>query len=320
MKGGRVLLMNFMIKGTGHAVPERILTNAQLEQMVDTSDEWIVTRTGIRNRHIMEANETAAALSARAAKNALADSGIKAEELDLIIGCTVHGDYFTPSLACCVQKELGAACPAFDLNAACSGFLYGLKAAEGFFATGTCKKILIFAYEGMSRMVNWNDRATCVLFGDGAGAAVLTEGNGFCASVLGAKGDEHVLYIKNDCSGKPFVTMNGQEVFRFAVSSGCRDIPLVLAQAGLEPAAVSHVVLHQANERIIKAIASKLNIPRDRYVMTIQEYGNTSASSIPIALDLLNREGKLLNGQYIVMAAFGGGLTSAACVIKWGAS
>ncbi len=309
--------MGYTILGTGSAAPGKVLTNEDLSSMMDTSDEWIVTRTGIRERRILADGETMTELAVRSARDALADAGRKAEELDLILCATLQSDCLTPSLACALQAELGSSCPAFDINAACSGFLYALDVADMYFRGSSCQTILVVAAEAMSRHVNWKDRSTCVLFGDGCAAVVLERGDGMLANVLRAKGETQSLNIADWGEGFPVVHMAGGEVFKFAVQSACRDIREVLRQAGLEESQVDHVILHQANARILQAVAGKLSIDQDRYANYIAYYGNTSAASVPMTLDQLRKEGKLKDGEIIVMAAFGGGYTSGACVIRW---
>lgn len=309
------------ITGTGHFVPEKILTNDDLSRMVDTSDEWISTRTGIKERHILQEGETCTGMSARAGKAALDDAGVLPEEIDYLICATVHGDYFTPSLACCVQKELGLRCAAIDINAACAGFLYALDVAKCFIETKKdVRKVLVIATEGMSRLIDWDDRNTCVLFGDGSGAAVVERNETECllSFVERAQGNQEVLNIDYGESGRPRMKMNGGEVFKFAVTSACRDITEAMEAAGIaDKMEISHVILHQANKRITNAVASKLGIPGERYVSTIHKYGNTSSSGCAIALDELRRSGRLQKEELIAFAAFGGGLTSAAAIIRW---
>ena len=312
------------ITGTGHCVPEKILTNDDLAQMVDTSDEWISTRTGIKERHILGENETFTELAAKAGRAALADAGAAPDEIDFLVCATLHGDFFSPSLACCVQKELGLHCPGIDVNAACAGFLYILDLAQCLIKTKPhVRKVLVIATDGMSRLLDWSDRNTCVLFGDGSGAAVVErcqdgEEDGILSFIEKAKGNWEVLHIDYGADGKPCLTMNGGEVFKFAVTSACRDIPEAAAAAGItDLSEIDHVILHQANKRITSAIVAKLGIPEEKYVSTIHKYGNTSSSGIAIALDELNHSGRLKKGDLIALAAFGGGLTSASAVIRW---
>lgn len=317
--------ISFNIMGTGSAYPECIKTNSDISEFLDTSDEWITSRTGIKSRHL-STTETLTDLSVLAAGRALKNAGVGAEELDLIICATVQGDYITPSLACTVQKEIGAACAAFDINAACPGFIYGLDVALGYFARQKYKKILLVAAEMMSKHADWDDRATCVLFGDGAGAVVLSGGDGLLSIKTSARGETEILNIPGTAGNSPFAEnkktrgylyMNGPEVYKFAVSSMCSDLKEVIADANLTEADIDLVLPHQANLKIIEAAKKRLCIPADRYCHNIERFGNTSAASIPILLDELNREGRLKRGQILALAAFGGGLTSAACIIKW---
>lgn len=317
--------ISFRIVGTGRALPESTLTNAKLSSMVDTSDEWIVSRTGIQSRHICT-DESLGELAAQAARRALEAAGMSAGEMDLILCATLQGDFVTPSLSCIVQKQIGATCPAFDINAACTGFIYALDVAAGFFARGRAKKVLLIAAECLSKHVDWSDRATCVLFGDGAGAVVLAEGDHFLASTLGAVGDETFLNIYGTQSrypgampreGKQAIQMNGQEIYRFAVTAVCRDIEAVLLASGLRAQDIRYFLLHQANRRILDAAASRLGVEADRVPMNVARYGNTSAATIPILLDELSREGRIAAGDLLVFCAFGGGLTTGAAIVRW---
>jgi 3-oxoacyl-[acyl-carrier-protein] synthase-3 len=317
--------MGFTITGTGSALPAHILTNDEISKFVDTSDEWISTRTGISSRPVIT-TETASSLAALAGARCLESAGVSPSELDLIICSTISGDYLTPSLACVVQKELGAGCPAFDINAACSGFIYALDIACGYLETGRAGKVLVLASEIMSKLVDWNDRATCVLFGDGCGAVLLEPGDGLMSMKLTAQGNTDLLVIPHVSGNCPlrtggirpsFLKMKGQEVYKFAVGSLCRDLSEVILQAGIACGDVDFVLPHQANRRIVEAAAERLGIPQERYVYNIQRQGNTSSASIPIMLDELNRDERLEDGNILAMAAFGGGLTTGACVIRW---
>ncbi|MCQ4022005.1 MULTISPECIES: beta-ketoacyl-ACP synthase III [unclassified Ruminococcus] len=317
--------MSFSILGTGRAVPEHIVSNDDLSMMVETNDEWIRTRTGIHNRRVIT-TETMTELCVTAANQALDNAGITAKDLDLIICATMKGMYITPSEACVIQKEIGASCPAFDLNAACSGFIYSLDVADGFFARGKVKHALIVAFDNLSNMVDWTDRSTCVLFGDGGGAVVLGEGDGLKSIHLTANGNTDVLFaprgelispFDTHKGDKPVLHMAGQDVYKFAVTNMIRGIRKVIKDAGLEQTEINYMIPHQANIRIIDAAASKLDIPRENFVVNVGEYGNTSAGSIPICLDEINKQGKLKKGDYIVMCAFGAGLTTGSCVIQW---
>lgn len=317
--------MSFSILSTGSALPKRVVTNKDLSSFVDTDNEWILSRTGIASRH-MCTEETLTELAADAAQKALEGAGVSPHELDLIICATISSDYITPSLGCMVQKSLGAACPAFDVNAACSGFIYALDVADGFFVRKKAKKILVVAAEAISRFLSAEDRSTCVLFGDGAGAVVLGEGNSMLATTLVAKGDETVLNVPGIKSTlpiipksdeKPLVSMNGQEVFKFAVNAMCKQLKTTIADAGLTESDINWVLPHQANMRIIDFAKSKLSIPAERYCVNIDHVGNTSAACIAILLDEMNRQHRFKRGDLLAMCAFGAGLTSASAVLRW---
>lgn len=318
--------MSFRIIGTGMYVPENVVTNDDLASIVDTNDEWIRSRVGIHRRHI-SVNKTTSDMAYEAAKAALENSGLTPDDLDLILVSTVSGEYTSPSVACCVQKKLGATCMAYDINAACSAFLFLLETAAGYFARGAVKNVLVIGAERMSRIIDWDDRSTCVIFGDGAGAAVLSSGDGYLKSLFNVRGDDEVIRIpnttgkspfyKNPSMGETYVYMNGQETFKYAVNSISHDIKQILEDAGLGIDDIKYVVPHQANSRIIDAAARRSGIPLEKFYMNIEEYGNTSSASIPIALDELNRAGKLERGDLLLLTAFGGGLASAACLIRW---
>lgn len=317
--------MNFSVLGTGSYVPERIVTNSELSKIVDTSDEWITQRIGVLQRHICT-EENTSDLAYKAALNAVENSGCKAEDIDLILAATISGENSTPSVSCMVQQKLGINCPAFDINAACSSFIFLLETAAGFFARGIVKKVLVVGAERMSGIVDWTDRNTCVIFGDGAGAMVLGEGDSYLSSTLNVKGGDEVIKVPNfigkspyyEKEGEaPYIQMKGQETFKFAVNSICNDITKVLLLAGIDIDTVTHIVPHQANIRIIDFACKKLNIPINRFYVNIENYGNTSSASIPLAVDEMNRKGIIKRGDTLVFAAFGGGLSSAACVLKW---
>lgn len=321
--------MSFSILGTGSALPRQVVTNDVLSHIVDTSDEWIQSRTGIAKRHV-STGETAADLAYQAAMHALADSGVHANELDLIICATISGDYATPSMACIVQARLGAACPAFDINAACTGFVYGLDVAAGYFARKPNQKILLVAAERMSRIVDWTDRSTCVLFGDGAGAVVLGEGHDLLAIQIGAEGKVAPLYAKNPQGNSPFaqqkdeiiardcyIKMDGQEVFRFAVTAMTETVEHVLKEANLQKEDLAYLLPHQANIRIIDAACSRLKLAGEKCLRNIAECGNTSAAGIAILLDEAAKSGKFRKGDILAFTAFGGGLTTGACILRW---
>lgn len=346
-----------MIKicGTGSALPALRVTNDELSKIMDTSDEWIKSRTGIGARHLA-VEETTTGLAKEAACQALAEAGMKAEELDLILAATLSPDHVLPTLACEIQEALGAArAVAFDLHAACSGFLFSLHTAAAYLMSGIYKNALIIGAETLSKMLDWTDRGTCVLFGDGAGAAVVrysedTSGAGllsFAQHSDGARGhvlacggrpaghpflkrekepDENRNVTADSCTGvladvgqrkEPCVTMDGQAVYKFAVSTVPKVIAEAVGQAGLALSDIDHFVLHQANRRIIESVAKRLKQPVEKFPMNLQECGNISAASVPILLDSLNKNGKIQKGEHMVLAGFGAGLTWAAAVIQW---
>jgi len=321
-----------MILGTGRAVPEKILTNADLEKIVETSDKWIVTRTGIRQRHVAEPGTALSDLVTTAARLALEDAGVKPEELDLIVLGTVTGDMKFPATACFVQEKIGAKnAAAFDISAACSGFLYGLQVAEGLMATAGYRRVLVVGGEVLTSMVDWQDRDTCVLFGDGAGAVVLGPSDGergllqACIKSDGAYSD--LLYNPGGgCVNPPTaenvaaklysIRMVGKEVFRHAVTSMSDALTQVLDQAGLSGDDLDLLIPHQANLRIIEAVAKRFKVSMDKVYVNVDRYGNTSAASIPIALDELRRSGQLRPGALIGLVTFGAGFTWAAALLR----
>ena len=316
--------MSFKILGTGSCLPARAVDNRELSGFLDTSDEWITQRVGVRERRVCT-TETTTELAYKAGIAALEMSGVSPAELDMIICATVSADNAAPSLACSVQSMIGAEGPAMDINAACSGFIYALDTAAGFFARGA-KKILVIGAERLSNLIDWSDRSTAVIFGDGAGAVVLGEGNAYIASKLFARGNSAVLSIPGragvspyylNTPSAPYIRMNGQETYKFAVNAMCTDLVDVVSAAGLAMEDIAWFVPHQANARIIDASAKKLGIPPERCLKNIEKVGNTSAASIPILTDELCRSGKLRDGDYIAMCSFGAGLTSAACIIEW---
>lgn len=322
------------IAGTGSYLPEKILTNEDLSEIVDTNDEWITTRTGIKERRIAAEGEFTSHLATKAAEKALEQSGIPAEEIELIIVATITPDTLTPATACYVQENLGASkAVAFDISAACSGFLYAMKIAKRMVESGGFANALIIGAEKLSSFVNWEDRTTCVLFGDGAGAAVLRpaqEGEGcIMATDIGTDGAQtHLLNIPGGGTACPTtienasdrlatLAMSGKEVFKHAVRRMKNSANEVIERAGLQPEDISLVIPHQANLRIIDAIADRLTVPNDRVFVNLHKYGNTSAAAIAIALDEAHREGKVKRGDKIVMVAFGAGMTWAAAAIEW---
>ncbi|MGQ9631691.1 MAG: beta-ketoacyl-ACP synthase III [bacterium] len=313
------------IVGVGSYVPKKVLTNFDLENMVETSDEWITTRTGIKERRIASEDEMTSDLALEAARRALEDGSVRPEDLDLILVATITSDMAFPSVACIIQDRLGAKkAAALDVNATCSGFIYGLSVAKQFIATGEYDTILVVGAETLSRITDWTDRNTCVLFGDGAGAAVVRpaeEGKGILATCLGADGSGGpLLYTTEKLSpgGKHgYIYMNGKEVFKFAVRVMEEASYRVLKKAGLSHKDVDLVIPHQANIRIIKALEERLELGDDAVYVNVDRYGNTSAASIPIALDEALRCGKIEDGDIVVLVAFGGGLTWASCAIRW---
>lgn len=318
--------MSFRIIGTGSAHPVCSQTNDDLSKIMDTSDEWIYSRTGIKSRYVCT-DETITDVAAEAGRAALENAGLNASELDCIICTTIRGDYFTPSLSCCIQERLGAHCPAFDLNAACTGFLYALDVADGFFVRKRAKKILIVSCENMSKLLDWKDRATCVLFGDGAGAAVLAEGDNLLSIRVAAYGNSKIMFIPNVSGNSPFnrtpcpdsvLTWRGHEVYKFAVNEMSTQLEAAIKDAGIEQKDVTWVLPHQANLRIIDSAKKRLSIPDERYCTNIAHYGNISSAAIPILMDELNHKDTFHPGDILAMVAFGGGLTSGACVIRWG--
>jgi 3-oxoacyl-[acyl-carrier-protein] synthase-3 len=320
------------ITGWGMKVPERVLTNADLERMVDTSDEWITSRTGIKERHVVSAGETTSTLAIAAARQALERAGLEGKDLDLIIVATVCPDYRFPSTANLVQHALGAQCGSFDMQAACSGFLYGVSVAHQFVANGGAKHALVIGVETLSQIIDYQDRATCVLFGDGAGAFVLSasdEPGGLLGFTLGSDGARpDLLWIPTGGSAEPateetirqrrnFVQMNGSEVFKFATRIMGTAMEEALANAGMTASDMDLFLPHQANLRIIEAASKRLNLPPEKVFVNIEKYGNTSAAAIPIALCEAIDQGRVFPGAHLGMVAFGAGLTWAAAVVKW---
>ena len=313
------------IIGTGSAHPSFTLTNDMLASFLETSDEWITSRTGIKQRQVIT-DEELKDLAADAAKRALQNAGLSPRDIDFIICSNVVNEYATPSLACLVHEALDASCPSVDINAACTGFIYALQIAEAYQKAGMAKNILIVCAEEPTRMVDWNDRRTCVLFGDGAGAVVVTEGDNLKAikttntSLTEVLVEKRVLeptpFIKKEEVNKPLF-MSGQEVFKNAVSSAARDIKDVVAKAGLQIADIDLFLLHQANMRIVEFVAHMLGEDKLKFPHNVENYGNTSSASIPMLLDELNAQGKLKNGQKLVLSAFGAGFTTGACVLEW---
>jgi 3-oxoacyl-[acyl-carrier-protein] synthase-3 len=321
------------IIGTGSYVPEKILTNADLMRMVDTSDEWITTRTGIKERRIAAKDEHTSDMATKAALAAMEQAGVSAKEIDLILLATATPDMMFPSTACLVQTKLGATKAAcLDISAACAGFLFAIEIAQQFITSHTYETVLVIGAEKLSSITNWNDRNTCVLFGDGAGAAVLRHrgsAHGVIATHVGSDGTyADILFMPGGGCRTPItlenadknlqtIHMSGKDVYKQAVIAMLAASKTVLGQAGLTIDDIACVIPHQANLRIIEAIADRLKIPLDRFYVNLDRYGNTSAAAVAIALDEANRTGRIKSGDYILMVVFGGGLTWASTVIEW---
>ena len=326
--------MTTRIIGTGSAIPSRVVTNQELETFLDTSDTWIQERTGIGSRHAAT-TETTTSLAAEACRKALEDAGKKAEDVDLILAATVSPDCTFPCLACEIQAAIGADnATAYDINAACAGFLFALNSANAYIQCGMYRNALIVGAEVLTKIVDWNDRSSCILFGDGAGAAFIQEEEeGVVAMVQGANGKKgmalyryegqvnnpfrEVAATEEESRGSGYLEMNGQEVFRFAVSQVPDSIQKVLVKAGWDKSEVDHYILHQANARIIQSIAKRIGESEEKFPMNLHDYGNMSSASIPVLLDELNRAGKLKRGEKIIMSGFGAGLTYGATAVIW---
>ncbi len=320
--------MAIKVLGTGSFLPEKSVTNDDLAKIMDTSDEWISSRTGIKSRHI-SIEDTTSSMAAKAAKKALKDSNVKPEELDHIFVATLSADHATPSTACEVQKEIGADhAVCMDINAACSGFLFALQTACAYAKAGMGKKMLVIGVETLSKLMNWQDRSTCVLFGDGAGCAIVeadaTRNVYIDAGSNGAKGgvltceERHLNnFLVKDESPMQQVTMDGPEVFKFAVRMIPKSVKKVLEKAGVDKEEIRYFVLHQANLRIIEAAAKRLKEPMDKFPVNLDHCANTSSATVPILLDEMNRKGMLNPGDKIVLCGFGGGLTWGSVYLEW---
>lgn len=311
------------IAGTGSYLPKKVLTNADLMHMVDTTDEWIFSRTGIRERHIVADDEFTSDLALHAARNAIEAAGIAADTIDLIIVATTTPDKIFPSTACILQRKLGVAgCPAFDVQAVCSGFVYALSIADNFIKAGSAKCALVIGAESFSRITDWTDRGNCILWGDGAGAVILQASAepGVISTHLHADGSyENMLHVprNNDPNGRDTVVMEGNGVFKVAVNTLDAIVDETLAANGMQKSDIDWLVPHQANIRILQATAKKLSMSMDRVVVTVDIHGNTSAASIPLALDVAVRDGRIKRGEIILMEAFGGGFTWGSALIKY---
>ena len=325
--------MRVRIVGTGSYLPEKILTNRDLEQMVDTTDEWIVSRTGIRQRRICSDKEAASDLGIRAAQRALEDANAKVEDIDLVIVATITPDMFFPATACIIQSKMGIKNAAvFDLNAACTGFIYSLFTAQQFLQSETYKTALVVATETLSKITDWKDRNTCVLLGDGAGAAVLRkekgnsgilscylDGNGQYGNLLNmpAGGSRLPATVTTVRKRLHYLKMRGNETFRIAIPEMANSVKLGLERCGLNRNDLDLLIPHQANIRIIRALAKRLSIPMEKIFVNIDRCGNTSAATVAIALDEANRQGRIKKGDIIELVAFGAGFTWGSCVIRW---
>ena len=317
--------MKMKISGTGSALPRKIVTNDMLAQFLDTSDEWIRTRTGVTSRHVIS-DEKLEDLAREAAEKALLDAGVRADDLDFIICSNVVNEYITPQLSCIIQGAIGATCPCIDINCACAGFIHALEIAESFYKAGKVKNVLIVCAEEPTRMADWKDRRTCVLFGDGAGAAVLTPGDNIKSIKLSAMTATDKLWQMRMLQPTPYITkeetetplqMKGQEVFKFAVTAASRDITRALEESSMSAEDIDYYLLHQANIRIINSIQNYLKQPADKFPTNVESHGNSSSASCPILIDECNRKGMFRRGDKIAVSAFGAGFVSGAVVFEW---
>ena len=313
------------ISGTGSALPKKVVTNDMLSEFLDTSDEWIRARTGVVSRYVIS-DEKLEDLAIEAAKKALDSAGMKASELDFIICSNVVNEYVTPQLSCIIQGGIGASCPCLDINCACAGFIYAVDIAESFYKAGRVRNVLVVSAEEPTRMTDWGDRRTCVLFGDGAGAAVLTPGDNIRSIKLSASSATDKLWQYRLLQPTPYITkdeadvplqMKGQDVFKFAVKAAGQDITRTLNELGINADSVGHYLLHQANIRIINAIREFLGQPQEKFPTNIENHGNSSSSCCPILLDECNRKGLFKRGEMIAMSAFGAGFVSGAMLFEW---
>jgi len=310
------------ISGTGSYLPEKILSNADLEKIVDTTSEWILERTGIERRHLVSGDETTSSMAQHAGRNAIEAAQLNPSDIDLIVVATTTPNQYFPSTACQIQEGLDIGdCPAFDVAAACTGFIYALDVVNQYIQNGGAKHALVVGAESMSRIVDWTDRTTCILFGDGAGAAVLSASDepGIFSSKLHSDGRyKDLLYVPTSLfSDENFIKMEGHEVFKTAVNTLGSIVDEILEDNKLEKSAIDWLVPHQANLRIIKATAKKLSLPLERVVLTVQDHGNTSAASIPLALDTAVRKGDITSGDTLLLEAFGGGFTWGATLLRF---
>lgn len=318
--------MSFNILGTGSSTPKRVVTNNELSAFLDTSDEWIFTRTGIKERRVLT-DESLIMLSKEACAKALADAGVMGSEIDMIICSTVRGDFISPAMACLIAKEVNPNCRYFyDVNMGCCGFISALDMADAFFKANKVKKALIVCAESITRLCDWQDRSTCVLFGDAVAAVVLGEGNSMRSIKMSVYPSYENLYITASTGNNPFVeekfsndyiAMNGQEVYKLAVSSILKDIHEVLESLGFASNDISFYLMHQANMRIVEAVKSRLGLASEKFPCNIEKYGNTSSASIPLLLDELNKANTITKGDKLLFGAFGAGLSTGVCVLEW---
>lgn len=317
--------MSLKITGMGKSIPEKCVSNDDIASFLDTDDEWIVSRTGIKKRYICT-HETLTDLSVTASNQAIENANLSASDIDLLLCATLGGDYRTPSLACTVAELIGTKCPAFDINAACTGFVYALDVASTYLQTGKAKNVLILCAEMMSTQVDWDDRNTCILFGDGAAACIVTPGNALKYISLSTIADTKILNLPNDTGNSPFIKtkkgkdylhMQGQEVFKFAVNVVGPDMEKALEVLKMEPGQIDWYLVHQANKRIIDSIRRRLRQPEEKFPVNIGDYGNLSSVSIPLLLSEMLDENKIKPGDTLFMTAFGAGLTAGSCVMVW---
>lgn len=313
------------ILGTGSALPKKQVSNDDLSKFLDTSDEWIIPRTGIRSRHVIS-DELLEDLAVSAAEKALEDAGVGVSDIDLLICSNVVNEYVTPSLSCIIAAKMGLECPCFDINCACPGFIYAMDMADSYFRCGKVKHVLVVCAEEPTRMVDWSDRATCVLFGDGAGAAVFGEGDNLKGVRLSAEPSPDKICECRKLLPTPYITkeendmpmqMKGRDVFRFAVTTSARDINDILEKTGTPLEKVDFFMIHQANLRIIDGIRERIGVPAEKFPVNISDHGNSSSASCPILLDECNRKGMFKKGDILVFSAFGSGLLSATALIEW---
>ncbi|MDD4773720.1 MAG: ketoacyl-ACP synthase III [Eubacteriales bacterium] len=318
--------MGFKICGTGSSVPETVVTNNDLTAFLDTSDEWIKTRTGICERRVMK-SETLLDLAEKASLEAMRSAGLMSSDIDMIIISSLQGDFISPSMCCLLSAKLGINCThMFDINMGCSGFIFALDMADSYLTAKKATAVLIVCAEGMSRMTDWTDRKTCILFGDAAGAVICVPGDGCIDLSLNIKGSYEHLYVGRSPNNSPFeqteeyppfLHMNGQEIYKFAVEAITNDIQRLLDKNAMTPNDIAYFFIHQANMRIIDSARQKLGQPEDKFPHNLEFYGNTSSASIPLLLDEINRAGLLEKDDRILLSAFGSGLTTSACILNW---